>query len=449
MELDGRSDLYALGVTAFFALTGRLPFESASIPALVTMHLLEPAPPVASLRPGIPPRLAEAVDRCLAKEPSARFATAEALADLLGEMAVEKTTPPSILKVRSEAGTAVTLLLGPAFFILLLGPHSPEWVLPIAVVWGFLGLAALVSFLSSASDVLRAGHDLGDVVAAERQIVAASLSDRNAAWRREEWGGLARYMARPRGRVFNALLGGLVGLQPAAHLVEFLRSAGEVLPAPGALPGLVTMAGMSAWLLTGAARGRLPGFPKGDPAVVGGAVAVRRWDNPFMRLIFRVAGIGVTSRGAAGPAVEQGATEIFLGRAAGELFLALSDGDRARLGDVLRVIRELERAAAALRKRRDTLERAIAQAGAVGPGAESKRAEVVAGLEAAKATASERLRQMVAALENLRLDLLRLRAGVGNAAEITGAVEAARQIGLAVAAELEGRAEGGRLAGAP
>ncbi len=45
------------------------------------------------------------------------------------------------------------------------------------------------------------------------------------------------------------------------------------------------------------------------------------------------------------------------------------------------------------------------------------------------------------ALENLRLDLLRLRAGVGEATEITGAVEAARQVGADISAEIEGRAE--------
>lgn len=175
----------------------------------------------------------------------------------------------------------------------------------------------------------------------------------------------------------------------------------------------------------------------------------RLWDNPVMRLVLRVAGIGAAPPKTADTVVEQGATEIFLGRAAGDLLSALSDGDRQRLGDVPRVIRDLEGAAGILRGRRDELERAIADAGAVDMGVESRRAEIVRELDAAKARVSERQRSVVVALENLRLDLLRLRAGVGTAAEITGAVDEARQIGLAIAAELEGRAEVERLTQGP
>ena len=84
--IDGRSDLYALGVTAFYAVSGRLPFESEKAPALIAAHLLEPAPPVSSVASGVPPRLAEAIDRCLLKDPNARWATGEALADASGNV---------------------------------------------------------------------------------------------------------------------------------------------------------------------------------------------------------------------------------------------------------------------------------------------------------------------------------------------------------------------------
>ena len=75
--LDGRSDLYALGGTAFFALTGQLP-----VPVEYRRRLPAPAPPCrrhlsASIRPGLPPSLAAVVDRCLAKLPAERFPTAE------------------------------------------------------------------------------------------------------------------------------------------------------------------------------------------------------------------------------------------------------------------------------------------------------------------------------------------------------------------------------------
>src|SRR5205085_2728979 len=63
--VDGRSDLYALGVVGFFALTGTLPFEAESVTALLAMQVTRPAPPIASRRAGIPARLSAAIDRCL------------------------------------------------------------------------------------------------------------------------------------------------------------------------------------------------------------------------------------------------------------------------------------------------------------------------------------------------------------------------------------------------
>jgi len=112
--LDGRTDLYALGATAFFALTGRLPFEAPTAVALLAMHLTEAAPPVVSVRAGVPAKLAEAVDRCLAKAPDARFPSAEALAGSLGEIALAKPVPPAVLAVRDAATTGFypVLILG-------------------------------------------------------------------------------------------------------------------------------------------------------------------------------------------------------------------------------------------------------------------------------------------------------------------------------------------------
>src|SRR3989442_1298661 len=72
--VDRRSDLYSLGVVAYYALSGRLPFEERDAYALMARHATEPAPPLASVAPAVPRPLARMVDRCLAKEPWARFA---------------------------------------------------------------------------------------------------------------------------------------------------------------------------------------------------------------------------------------------------------------------------------------------------------------------------------------------------------------------------------------
>jgi serine/threonine-protein kinase len=81
--VDGRADLWSLGVVLFQLLAGRLPFEATTIPDMCVRVVTEPAPPLTQLRPEIPPELAAAVARCLEKEPAARFATADELAATL------------------------------------------------------------------------------------------------------------------------------------------------------------------------------------------------------------------------------------------------------------------------------------------------------------------------------------------------------------------------------
>jgi len=77
--IDGRSDLYSLGVVAYQMLTGELPFQSPTVPGLLMKQISTPAPPVDRLRPDAPRDLALTVMRCLEKDPEDRWATADAL----------------------------------------------------------------------------------------------------------------------------------------------------------------------------------------------------------------------------------------------------------------------------------------------------------------------------------------------------------------------------------
>ncbi|MBX9927678.1 MAG: serine/threonine protein kinase [Gemmatimonadaceae bacterium] len=81
--LDGRSDLYALGVVGFLALTGRLPFEAATASAVIVQHATQPAPPIGSIAPDVPPAIARVIDRCLAKRADDRYPDGEAFAHAL------------------------------------------------------------------------------------------------------------------------------------------------------------------------------------------------------------------------------------------------------------------------------------------------------------------------------------------------------------------------------
>ena len=76
-----RSDIYAVGVMFYYLLSARLPFSADKIRRLIRLHRHEPVPDIREFLPDINEQLIEILARCLAKEPSARYASAEELAD--------------------------------------------------------------------------------------------------------------------------------------------------------------------------------------------------------------------------------------------------------------------------------------------------------------------------------------------------------------------------------
>ncbi|MEP6622415.1 MAG: serine/threonine-protein kinase [bacterium] len=99
-DVDGRSDLYSLGVVAFETLSGRLPFDGPA-PVVIVAHATRPAPPLASVAPNVPAALCEIVDRCLRKDPDHRFQSGDELAAAL-EAAVGASVATA--PVRIDAG---------------------------------------------------------------------------------------------------------------------------------------------------------------------------------------------------------------------------------------------------------------------------------------------------------------------------------------------------------
>ncbi|MCC6876393.1 MAG: protein kinase [Sandaracinaceae bacterium] len=82
-------DVWAMGVVLFEVLTGQRPFDASNVAAVLYKIASDRPPRLAEKRPGLPPRVAAAVDRALAYEPSSRFATAGELADALVEGAID------------------------------------------------------------------------------------------------------------------------------------------------------------------------------------------------------------------------------------------------------------------------------------------------------------------------------------------------------------------------
>lgn len=95
-EIDGRSDLYSLGVVAYQMLTSELPFNAPTVPGILMKQITELPPPITDKCPECPEDLAACVMRCLEKEPEARWPTADAL-----RRALESRSTPAYRPRRS------------------------------------------------------------------------------------------------------------------------------------------------------------------------------------------------------------------------------------------------------------------------------------------------------------------------------------------------------------
>lgn len=82
-ELDGRSDIYSLGVIGYQMIAGETPFRASNAPAMLVKHVSEMPRPLLSLRPDAPSSLVNAIARALAKKPEDRWPTAGAFRDAL------------------------------------------------------------------------------------------------------------------------------------------------------------------------------------------------------------------------------------------------------------------------------------------------------------------------------------------------------------------------------
>ncbi len=326
--VDARSDLYSLAATLFFALTGRAPFEGSNLPAILSQQVTSPAPRVLAVRPEVPARLAEVVDRCLQKDPAARVQAGDDVARMVGEARGRDLRAPPLVRsfVRNaQVTTMVVLALGLGSGGASIGTGGTT----ITVQGSSIVLTVLViQLVLVARRLLREGYAFEDIrtaLLAEAQV----QQEESEVIRQRKW-------------------------------VRRLDSLWHKL-----------------------------------------------WAGRFGRFFFEVAGAGIapparTAIASADP------TELVLGRSALAAWEALPDAERTQVRDVPAVVARLEREAEALRARGDT---------------------------------GERLAETVAALENLRLGLLRLRAGVGSVGDVTSVLERAREIGEYVDRRLAAEAE--------
>lgn len=111
--VDGRCDLYALGVVLFELLTGHLPFEASSMGELTAAISSAPPPAITTLRPDLPAALDDLIARLLAKAPAERHADGHQLAAELRQLAAALPTAASsgaITTGERHAGGAGTMV---------------------------------------------------------------------------------------------------------------------------------------------------------------------------------------------------------------------------------------------------------------------------------------------------------------------------------------------------
>jgi serine/threonine-protein kinase len=392
---DTRSDLYSLGVTAFFAATGRLPFQSTTVAGYLSKHATESAPPMGLEAPRLPRRFSAVVDQCLHKDPALRPDSAEALAHAIGSArgALVKVPAP-LARFQREAemiggdlaSYAGGVLASGAVFEILRAMEGDFFGilfgLEMVFVTVFLGLgfSRAAQLASHARELLKDGYghralraalELEERRAGEEEPPPST--NRAAPWVTLGAGVAVTAVGVTAGVVFEGDIGVVVGLASAigAPMITIRRLWSQI------------------------------GAPKWWRKLLKGRLG---------KLAFRLGGVGLEASADVLPAAGE-RTEVALGDAAEQLFAALPKHQRERLGDVPTVVARLGADALALRERMNE------------PGV------------------AERLATAVAALETLRIDLLRLHGGNASLDELTQDLEAARRVGEDIDVEVAGARE--------
>ena len=324
--VDARSDLYALGATFYYAVTGKAVFDGAHVHAILASQITQQAPSIIAARPEVPEKFAAVVDRCLVKDPEERWQTGDDLARAIGEVRGRDLRAPPLVRsfVRNAQITTMAVLA-----VLVAGSGAGVSTgggvnVNTGGGPGMIGMILLIQLLFTARRLLREGYAFENI--REALLAEARIQE-------EEADVLKHY-----------------------RWVRWLNAQWQ-----------------------------------------------RTWAGWFGRKFFQMAGFRLKPRERlALPSAD--ATEMVLGRSTMAAFDALPEEARGQAGEIRSVVDRLEARAERLRAQGDT---------------------------------GDSLNHTVAALEKLRLVMLKVQAGLASVEDLTGVLQEAKEIGAAVDRRIE------------
>jgi hypothetical protein len=362
------SDLYALGVTAWVLFTGRRPFEGMDGAALLAQQSATPTPQFAGAAPRLPHSIAQAIDRTLLRDPQDRWPSAEEFARALAASESARSAIPAPLRRFVAEGRSLTeqAVFG------LTGAVAAE--VGLLALYGWDDFAGVVFHPIAMLFGVFALVRLGEVVGQARDLVRQGWAQGAAiAAVKVEGSDDTAPVGETRTLRSVVLTGAVQTAGAVAALLWFEDSTAISLVAAAAMIFLPALTAMRAWRVR---------------STEGSSLWSRLLGGRAGSWLFRLAGLGQAPQ--VGAPIPGEPTALALGGSIEGLYAALPAEHRKRLSEV---------------------------------------PDLAARLQARALSAGAGRIEAVAALETLRLDILRLQAGTITEPELTADLDAVRKMG--------------------
>ncbi len=410
LPTDHRSDIYSLGVVGYVMATGELPFTGKPAEVL-RQHISTPAPPLRVLNRHLDTTLTRAVARCLAKDSSERFQTADELARVLSlapELRADLPKPlgefVSRLKLEARRSAVGGVFLGiPALGVLGRAAEAGQWGTAAGAL-AFLGLlmaSPVVGALPATRRLLRQGYTRADILHALNMDLDHQREQLASGW----------------GRARDATA--TVWRRIAVFAVSLFSLGAVAAGAGGAgVPEGVVMGSMLFGALTTVAAGGVLIWREWRRNQLEGYRWLRFWQSPLGAWTVKLAGVGL------GPVPVE--PELLEPEAARPPLLAHPPGaTSSELDDVRGVA---DRTEACIRRGRACLAASSATREREGRTTTPEELEL-----------EQTLERQLAVLEALLGKFLTVDAGTADPGSLTADLEAARAVCEAVEGLIEGR----------